>query len=186
MAPLSKTLKAAPTKKMLRKGVTPTPPFSKEVQRVLDRLPSKAPPVRLPFTDVGEDYKGAACHLNAKHRVATAGGQRVHGWVVWQFLNAAQAEFHSVWRDTTGALTDITPHRNAQAEILFVEDPSLAIGSDPSTRLPLLYSDITSDPGPDFYKAGPTKTTFSRYTFQFAPGGTLAEELNRLRMFDFV
>lgn len=185
MPPLSKTLKAGSAKKKMRRnGVTPRRPFTKEVQLVLNRLPSQQPPLWLPFTDVGEDYKGAACHLNAKHRAATAGGERVHGWVVWQYPKAAQAEFHSVWRGGDGALMDITPHRNEQAEILFVEDPSLKIVRDPEGGA-IVYSDITSDPGPSFYRVGTKATASPTYRVNIQPGGPLDDELFRLGQVDF-
>lgn len=188
MAPLSVALKAASAKKKMMRGpTTPKAPFSKEVQRVLDRLPSKAAPVLLPFTDVEQDYKDAACHVNAKHRAETAGGSRVHGWVVWQYpKKEAQAEFHSLWRDDDGALLDITPHRNGQAEILFVEDPSAKIERDPTTGRAIVLSDITSEPAPKYFKAGSTLTTSPTYTFQIKAGDTLEEELNRLKLLDFV
>lgn len=187
MALLSQTLKADKANKKMKRGpTTPKEPLSKEVQRVLNRLPSKAAPVRLSFTDLGQDYKEAACHVNAKHRAETAGGLRVHGWVVWQYPRAAQAEFHSVWRNADGDLVNITPHRNDQAEILFVEDPSLKIGRDPTTGLAIVFSDITSEPGPKLYKAGKTWTSSPVYTVQIQAGDTLEAELNRLKLLDFV
>jgi hypothetical protein len=187
MALLSQTLNADRARKAMKRGpLTPKSPYSKEVKLVLSRLPTKLAPVRLPFTDVGQDYKGAACHLNAKHRVENFGGSRVHGWVVWQYHNAAQAEFHSVWRDADGALIDITPHRNGQADILFVEDPSLRIDRDPATGRAIAFSDITSAPGPDFYKAGSMVTSSKVYTVQLQAGDTLEVELDRLKLIDFV
>lgn len=188
MPTLSQTLKAASNKKKMMRGpTTPKAPFSREVQRVLDRLPSKAAPVLLPFIDVGQDYKGAACHVNVKHRVGTAGGSRVHGWVVWQYpKKVAQAEFHSLWRDPNGALVNITPHRNGQVEILFVEDAAANITRDPTTGRAVVCSDITSEPAPKYFKAGATYTTSPAYTFQIQAGDTLEEELNRLKLLDFV
>lgn len=80
--------------------------------------------VRLPFTSVDPRYLGAFCHLNVKDYVDRHKGERVHGWVVWDYpaVKVAQAEFHSVWRNPAGELLDITPHRAGEPEILFFAD----------------------------------------------------------------
>ena len=163
----------------------PAKPYGADVQRVLDRLPSKEEALLLQFTDVGAGYFGSACHLNVKHRVSTHGGRKVHGWAVWQYRNFAQAEFHSVWEDDQGRVFDITPHRNGQAEVMFIPDASLSISRDPLTGRDVLYSAITSGQRP-WYAVGPQKTDSPVYTLQVAQGSELQAAMSQFGISDLL
>ena len=177
--------KAAKTAKKTAKlgPTTPTKPYIPEVQRVLDRLPSKAAPQLLLFVDVGAGYHSSGCHLNVKHRVSTHGGLRVHGWVVWQYPGFAQAEFHSVWEDNQGNIFDITPHRNGQAEVMFIPDSSLSITLEPGTGLDILYSAITSGPHP-WYALGEQQTNSPLHTVEIPQGSELQKTMSRYGVSD--
>ncbi len=40
---------------------------------------------------------------------AKNGGNRVHGWALWQFGDVLVGNFHSVWECDDGTLHDVTP-----------------------------------------------------------------------------
>lgn len=88
-------------------------------------------PVYLDYTDIGEGYAPNFCHVSAKHVVAKHGGRRLHGWALWQFtengVDLIVGDFHSVWVKTDGTIVDVTPPKFG-TRVLFVPDPSLAIG----------------------------------------------------------
>jgi hypothetical protein len=77
--------------------------------------------VFLPYTDLG--YREGQCHVNVLHRVRMHGGKRLNGWIIWECMMFAEAEFHCVWQ-TSGALIDITPRRDGEEQILFLPDPA--------------------------------------------------------------
>lgn len=182
MQSLKNQMKAKKAKKAaLREPITPKAPYAKPVQLVLDRLPTKTPPILLRYTDAGAGYVGSACHLNVKHHLLSNPGVRVHGWVVWQYPNFAQAEFHSVWADAAGTLFNITPHRNGQTEILFVRDDELRITVDGETGRDVLYCAITSAPFP-YYAAGSQMTESPLYTMQVPAGSELDQAMLRFGM----
>lgn len=60
----------------------------------------------------------------AEH-VAEHGGESVVGWAIWEVPGVyIEAEFHSVWRASDGALHDLTPRPTPLDSILFLPDPS--------------------------------------------------------------
>lgn len=85
-------------------------------------------PVLLKYVDCG--YDAAMCHVSAKHKAVSEGGQRVHGWALWLFGSFLVADHHSVWQPTGGVLIDVTPPSNGGLEILFVKDETARIELD--------------------------------------------------------
>jgi hypothetical protein len=108
---------------------TPKAPFSEQVLGLCARL-SDATPTFLPFASIGI-YRAGQCHANVFHCVRERGGERVNGWIIWECVMFAEAEFHAVWRSPTGTLIDITPRLDAEATILFLPDPKMHLTRGP-------------------------------------------------------
>jgi len=65
------------------------------------------------------------CVDGVREKIAADSGSIAFGWAIWEWPGAMlTAEFHAVWRDTEGALFDITPKPGGEARILFVHDPA--------------------------------------------------------------
>jgi hypothetical protein len=104
-------------------------------------------PVYLDYEDVGEGYAPNFCHVSAKHVASKRGGRRIHGWALWRFtqggVDVIVADFHSVWENPDGKIVDVTPPK-AGDRVLFVPDPSLAIGR--TNNIQKLYTNRTNVP----------------------------------------
>jgi hypothetical protein len=109
---------------------TPTEPLSDQVRELCVRVSPGAEPILLPLTDTG-GYRAGQCHMNVLHSVREHGGERVNGWMIWECAMFAEAEFHCVWRSTTGELIDITPRRDGEATVLFLPDPEMRLTRGP-------------------------------------------------------
>ena len=110
---------------------TPRDPLDKHVSDFIATLNPNAAPVRLPYTDTGDGYVAGQCHVNVSHRIRKHKGERVIGWMIWQNGQFVESECHSVWRDPSGQLIDITPRPDKEIEVLFVADPSLRARMNP-------------------------------------------------------
>ncbi|PTS87387.1 MULTISPECIES: hypothetical protein [unclassified Caulobacter] len=65
------------------------------------------------------------CNEGVRLKVATAGGEPVHGWNVVEWPpGLLTAEFHCVWKSPEGELIEMTPKPWPWGRILFVEDPN--------------------------------------------------------------
>jgi hypothetical protein len=52
------------------------------------------------------------------------GGSVFHGWQIWEWSGVMiEAEFHAVWRSSTGRLHDLTPKKVPVTRVLFLPDP---------------------------------------------------------------
>ena len=68
--------------------------------------------------------KDEDCHRNVAEKVRRDGGQVYSGWVIWEIPDwEIQLEFHSVWRDYQGRLTDVSPPLHGGPQVLFLPDP---------------------------------------------------------------
>ena len=103
----------------------PTMPLSPEVRNFCKALQLHRKPRLLPFTLQDVRYVELQCHINVMHAVREGGGRNVFGWVIWEDprRHFVEAIFHSVWRDPSGTLRDVTPRCDGEAEVLFLEDP---------------------------------------------------------------
>lgn len=97
-------------------------------------------PVYVEFRDHG--YEPNFCHVSAKHAALTKGGNRIHGWAIWQFPEYVLAEFHSIWEDLAGEWIDVTPPKFDPNKVLFVADPTLSIYNHGEVQA--LYCDRSS------------------------------------------
>lgn len=65
------------------------------------------------------------CYTAVEEMVRQQGGTVCYGWQIWEWpLVMIEAEFHSVWRDPSGVLHDITPKIPPIPRILFLPDPT--------------------------------------------------------------
>ena len=63
------------------------------------------------------------CHVNVFSRCDESGGKPVFGWSIWECEAWIEAEFHSIWRDSSGRLIDLTPDEDGEKKRLFLFDP---------------------------------------------------------------
>jgi hypothetical protein len=144
--------------------VQPAMPTSETDPDVMDflKLWKLQNPIYLDYTDVGEDYGSNFCHVSAKHIVSKRDGRRVHGWALWKYsegvVGIVIGDFHSVWENSNGVLVDVTPPKVGK-RILFVRDPSLAIGK--VGNIQKLYNNRTNVPEtPRLWNGAPTDNEF--------------------------
>lgn len=69
------------------------------------------------------------CHVNNMIKQKLCGGDIVFGWIIWEDkeVNFVEACFHSLWKDNQGNLFDITPRKDGEQIILFVQDNTRTI-----------------------------------------------------------
>lgn len=69
------------------------------------------------------------CHINARIQTKYEGGFTCTGWTIWQDLSVdfVEAQFHTVWRDASRFLRDVTPRQHREKTILFIPDPLRSI-----------------------------------------------------------
>lgn len=83
------------------------------------QTPASLPVQTDPAAELGE------CFKNVRAQQEKHGGSMQLGWIIWEcpklFL---EAEFHAVWADANGALTDVTPKIDGETTILYLPDPS--------------------------------------------------------------
>ncbi|WP_312432788.1 SEC-C metal-binding domain-containing protein [Lacrimispora sp.] len=66
------------------------------------------------------------CFHNVDNVIRRRGGYRINGWAIWQWDNKlVEAEAHAVWKSLDGVLLDVTPHRNGEKNILFLQDNNM-------------------------------------------------------------
>lgn len=83
------------------------------------------------------------CFPNVQKKIKIDGGSFVNGWTIWQWANIMiEAEAHSVWKNCSGELVDITPHNYSEQKILFVPDAAVKFEGIiiPNKRAPMTTS----------------------------------------------
>lgn len=80
------------------------------------------------YVDVSpmEDANIYECVQNVQIYINKYGGKPVLGWAIWLHPHCMiEAEFHEICLTTDNRLLDVTPHKNNNKLILFLEDYSL-------------------------------------------------------------
>ena len=69
------------------------------------------------------------CHINACIQTKYEGGSTCTGWTIWQdrSVDFVEAQFHTVWRDASKLLRDVTPRQHPEKKVLFLPDPLRSI-----------------------------------------------------------
>lgn len=135
----------------------PVVKMSARAKALCDRIEPGAKPVSLPFTPMPTPYEAGVCHWNVEHCVRQNGGERVPGWMIWDQNPAfTESEFHSVWRDPSGKLIDITPRVDGEAEVIFLPskldvEQTVTGGTVPANRTtipqaPHVFAGVPSGP----------------------------------------
>lgn len=90
---------------------------AREIAKLIDQA---AVPVLVPYRKERFARQGE-CFANVRQHVSKAGGEVVDGWVIWETPPLmVQAEFHSIWRNPTGHLVDITPPLHNGTSVTFI------------------------------------------------------------------
>lgn len=85
--------------------------------------PTSAP---IYVTVVPESYARARfCFPAVQEKIKRDGGEQVIGWQIWNTGYLIEAEFHAIWKSSSGALVDITPKQIPVEKILFLPDSNM-------------------------------------------------------------
>jgi len=100
-----------------------------EINDILETLIHDLVPNEKPiYIDVKPNNNFAinVCFDLVKEQVSTNGGRQINGWTLWELPTLyCEAEFHCIWEDKNGLLTDVTPKSNKANKILFLPDTNL-------------------------------------------------------------
>ncbi len=91
---------------------------------VIDQLVPGGVPV---YVDVQPTVGAFAneCFPLVEQRVKLEGGKSIFGWSLWELPTVfVEAEFHSVWQQSSGELLDVTPKNHPIARVFFLPDPA--------------------------------------------------------------
>ncbi len=92
-----------------------------QVEELIKLLPETNTPKIIPLhEELSSDVN--FCFQNVKKQVNNFGGAQIFGWKIWKHSFMIEAEFHSIWRNTSNELIDITPQADNSKQILFVTD----------------------------------------------------------------
>ncbi len=84
------------------------------------------------------------CFPSVESYVHDHGGSVCHGWQIWEWTGVMiEAEFHAVWRNSTGELRDLSPKRVPVTRVLFLPDPD---GQYQGREVCNVRRSISSDP----------------------------------------
>ncbi|MDA7086518.1 hypothetical protein PH586_09020 [Pseudomonas sp. SA3-5] len=79
-------------------------------------------PISVPYEPLAGKPQMECFPIVAEH-VALHGGEALIGWAIWEVPGVfIEAEFHSVWKDASGLLHDLTPRSIPFEAILFLPD----------------------------------------------------------------
>nr|QGT49763.1 hypothetical protein Melaina855_1500 [uncultured Candidatus Melainabacteria bacterium] len=107
------------------KGITPKY-IDKNIARFCRKISSLSHPV---YIDVlpKENCAINDCVNNVKKYVIEHGGEPIYGWAIWLHPHCMiEAEFHVIYKSKDHCLVDITPHKDNDNQILFIEDKKIA------------------------------------------------------------
>jgi uncharacterized protein YchJ len=92
-----------------------------QVEELIKLLPETNSPKIIPvYEELSADIN--FCFQNVEKQVKNFGGEQIFGWKIWKHSFMIEAEFHSIWRNPSNELVDITPQIDNAKQILFVPD----------------------------------------------------------------
>jgi len=98
--------------------------ISKEVSRAAQEVTNTSKPVFINI-DPSDDAELEECFRNIKNHVNSYGGEIVYGWNIFVWPRVwVEFEAHSMLRKIDGSLRDITPRRDGEGIVLFLQDDS--------------------------------------------------------------
>lgn len=99
--------------------------IDKEIERFCKKINYKKKPIYIDIRPANNAIIDE-CFINVDKFIKDNGGSCVNGWVIWLHPHCLlEAEFHAIYKDETGNLIDVTPHKGNISQILFLEDDSL-------------------------------------------------------------
>lgn len=103
-------------------GVTPSA-ITPAIMTLCRELVANPEPRFLTVTP-GPDADANDCFPVVERYVEEHGGSICYGWQLWEWPSVMiEAEFHAVWRSSTGELRDLTPKLRPVPQVLFLPDP---------------------------------------------------------------
>ncbi len=91
------------------------------MNRLLEKISNKNTPQKVPIRT--EEYSTTdGCFFNVLDKISFDNGEIVYGWKLYQTKILEEAERHAVWNSPMGELIDITPDKENQENILFLEE----------------------------------------------------------------
>lgn len=88
---------------------------------LLKKLENLNQPVTVPIR-VETNAINDNCFYNVINKVAKDKGQIIYGWKLHKTAILEEAERHAVWKSSNGELIDVTPVKNNDKKILFIEE----------------------------------------------------------------
>lgn len=81
------------------------------------------------------------CFSIVDHYISKHGGERVLGWCLWESPGLfIEAEFHAVWKSSSGEFKDLTPRSSPTKRILFIEDTRMSYEGKRVNSIRINYS----------------------------------------------
>lgn len=98
--------------------------ISSDLRALIDGLLPGATPEYVDVKPTDMDAQVNECFPCVARHVRGNGGHAINGWTLWELPSVfIEAEFHCVWKQSSGELLDITPKKYATQRILFLPDP---------------------------------------------------------------
>lgn len=97
---------------------------STAVRELCQRIASEQCPLFVPYEPLGHKPL-MECFSIVPEQVVTHGGEQLTGWALWEVAGCfIEAEFHAVWKDPNGRISDLTPRPFDMETVTFLPDPS--------------------------------------------------------------
>jgi hypothetical protein len=94
---------------------------NKYVESLLDLIDSEFLPEQINVKPV-ENAVPQDCFGNVRKKIQLSSGNIHYGWAIWKSDVIYEAEYHAVWEDDDGVLTDVSVHELPYSKIMFVAD----------------------------------------------------------------
>jgi uncharacterized protein YchJ len=92
-----------------------------QIEELIKLLPETNTPKIIPvYVEPSADIN--FCFQNVEKQVDNFGGLQIFGWKIWKHNFMIEAEFHSIWKNKSDELVDITPQIDNAKQILFIQD----------------------------------------------------------------
>lgn len=105
----------------LSKSTTPSL-ISAEVRNFCSKVAKKSEPY---YVDIApaDNALFDQCYYNVEDVIKKNGGSILFGWLIWMTPNVfIEAEHHAIWKDGVGTCVDVTPRRDSETSVLFLQD----------------------------------------------------------------
>lgn len=111
---------------------------SPRLKKICDGLSPGKDPV---FITIEPDsrFQPDMCFPNVAKLVECEGGETVFGWAIYEWPRVwFELQFHAVWKDPSGEFRDLTPRRDGEKVVLFLQGEEVFDGKPVSSKWFLL------------------------------------------------